>query len=450
MARAQAGHATDARTWRWLGGIIILAVVLRAGAALYMGDRVVDMPGIYDQISYDRLAQNVVAGHGFSFDVDWWPATRAGEPTAHWSFLYTLYLAAAYALAGHHPLLPRMLQAVAAGILMPLLTYQLGARIGGRLVGSVAALVSAVYIYFFYYAAALMTETFFFLAVLGSLNLALATAERPTVLRWLGLGAAMGCAALLRQTYLLFVPFLLLWIAWAGRGRVRAVQLLAPLGILALFILPWTARNYRVFHQLVLLNTNAGYVFFWANHPIQGTNFMSILGEGYPGYKDLIPSQLLGLDEAALEKALMARGLGFVTAEPGRYALLSLSRFKDYFLFWPKAGSGTLSNVSRVGSFGICLPFMIYGLILATHRAWTRRRRITDEPATRGIVLLFGFIVVYSAAHLLTWAYVRYRLPVDVVLVVFAAMAFCDLYDRLRDRKAADMHGHFRQGERTA
>jgi hypothetical protein len=54
---------------RVLAGILVLAVVLRVGAALYMGDRVQDLPGIYDQISYDRLAQNVVAGRGFSFDV---------------------------------------------------------------------------------------------------------------------------------------------------------------------------------------------------------------------------------------------------------------------------------------------------------------------------------------------------------------------------------------------
>src|SRR3974377_1927018 len=109
---------------------------------------------------------------------------------------------------------------------------------------------------------------------------------------------------------------------------------------MALLILPWTARNYRVFHQFVLLNTNAGYVFFWANHPIQGTNFKSVLGEGDPSYQDLIPKELLPLDEAALEKALMSRGIAFVSAEPGRYVLLSLSRVKDYFLFWPKADSG--------------------------------------------------------------------------------------------------------------
>ena len=360
---------------RWLLLIILLAIALRVGAAVYMGDRVVDMPGIYDQISYDWLAQNVVGGHGFSFDVDWWPATRAGEPTAHWSFLYTLFLAASYTLFGHHPLLPRLLQALLAGVLMPWLTYRLALRIAGRRAGLLAAAISAVYIYFFYYGAALMTETFFFLAVLGGLLLALEVAERPTLGHWLGLGLVMGGGALLRQTYLLFVPCLLLWIAWAGRRRVKPLQFLAPLAVMALLILPWTVRNYRAFHQFVLLNTNAGYVFFWANHPIHGTNFKSILGEGDPSYRELIPPELLSLDEASLEKALMSRGLGFVTADPLRYVRLSLNRSKDYFLFWPKASSGRLSNLSRVGSFGICLPFMAYGLVLSLAQAWKKRTR---------------------------------------------------------------------------
>ena len=46
-------------------------------------------------------------------------------------------------------------------------------------------------------------------------------------------------------------------------------------------------------------------------------------------------------------------------------------------------------------------------------------------------MLLYAFILVYTGAHLLTWAYVRYRLPVDTVLVIFAAIGLYDLYGRL-------------------
>jgi hypothetical protein len=38
--------------------------------------------------------------------------------------------------------------------------------------------------------------------------------------------------------------------------------------------------------------------------------------------------------------------------------------------------------------------------------------------------LLILFLIVYSGLHILTWAGIRYRLPVDPVLVIFAAYGF--------------------------
>jgi 4-amino-4-deoxy-L-arabinose transferase-like glycosyltransferase len=416
----------------WLLVIIVVAVILRVGASLYMGDRVQDLPGIYDQISYDRLAQNLLAGHGFSFDVDWWPATRAGEPTAHWSYLMTSYLFIVYKVFGYHPLMARLIQAILAGILMPWLTFLLGKRLIGERVGLLAAGISAVYIYFFYYAAALMTETFFFLAVLGSLYLALSFVDRPGWKKAIAFGISVGCAILLRQLFLLILPFLIGWIIWATRKSFRMHYILGMLLVPALMILPWTVRNYFAFHQFVLLNTNAGYAFFWANHPIYGTNFLSILPSEYPSYKGLIPPELLSLDEASLDRALLNLGLGFVLNDPGRYILLSINRIKDYFLFWPLATSGLLSNISRVGSFGIFLPFMLYGLVISFSSAKMKQLNGEGSIDQRAFALIYLFILAFTGIHLLSWSYVRYRLPVDTVLIIFASIGLLDLLRRLK------------------
>ena len=428
-------HLNRKIVYYWLVGIIILASLLRIGSALYMGDHVQALPGIFDEISYDRLAQNLLAGHGFSFDQDWWPAARAGQPTAFWSFLYTLFLAGVYLVFGHHPLVARLFQVVAAGILMPWFTFRLGRRMGNALVGLIAAAISSVYIYFFYYAAALMTETFFFLAVLFTLNLSIDIAKKPGWKTSLWLGLALGCGALLRQVLLLFVPFLVAWIIWSQRGKLKYRYFLAIFGVLAAMILPFTIRNYLAFKQFVLINNNAGFTFFWSNHPIQGTNFKSILPADDPSYQALIPVELRSMNEAGLDKALMRRGIQFVLDDPVRYILLSISRLKDFFLFWPQPQSGLLSNLSRVGSFGIFLPFMIYGLVLAL---WPGRleKLFNREVDRNAYLLVYLFMLVYSAIHLLSWAYVRYRLPVDTLLVIFAALAFYDLFARFMQWKA--------------
>src|SRR5438132_3393113 len=131
---------------RQLAVVLALAVILRLAVAVYLGDVAEPMSGAFDQVSYDTLAQQVLAGHGFSFPRDWYPFTPAGEPTAHWSFLYTLYLAAVYALSGHHPLAARLVQAVLSGLTGWYL-FQISRRLFDETVGIVAVLLWGLYAY---------------------------------------------------------------------------------------------------------------------------------------------------------------------------------------------------------------------------------------------------------------------------------------------------------------
>ena len=451
---------------RWLISILFFAISLRVAAAFALGDHVGPLPGTYDQVSYDRLAQRVVDGYGFTFDKLWWPYTRPKEPTAHWSFLYTLYLAGLYSLVGHHPLIARLIQAILVGALMPWLVYRLGCRHFGRQVGLIASGVMACYAYFIYYAATLMTENFYIIGILWVLDIAgqLGQAgESPSAARRQGLllGLALGVTVLLRQVFLLFIPVLFIWLLWrsyryqtgpgwaaliakkneaaggtTSRGRDLASDLrnkpmlrmtgilLTATVVLLVAILPWTVRNYLAFHRFVLLNTNAGFAFYWSNHPIHGQNYPATLTD-WDAYIRLIPPELLSLDEAELDQTLLKRGLGFVRDDPRRYLLLSISRFDDYFMFWPSTESSLISNVSRSLSFGLWLPFMAYGLVVHVRRSFSSE-----------ILILYLFIIVYSVIHLLSWSLIRYRLPVDAVLIVFAGATLVEIQMKLAQRQS--------------
>lgn len=428
------------------------AVFLRIFSAIYQGNTVAPLPGIYDQISYDTLARRVVNGHGFSFEEGHWPATPAGEPTAHWSYLYTLYLAAIYRIFSAEPLAARLVQAILAGILHTWLAWRIGTRIFGPNEGLIAAGLSAMYVYFFYYAGGLLTETFYIIGILWTMDASLRIAagfnqtdmgsklKGPKVLLWLELGLAIGTTVLLRQVFLFFIPFLFIWLCWnlsnpqhesSAMSGLRQRLLCKPAlqGIfiislvLTILITPWTLRNFKAFNAFVPLNTNAGFAFFWGNHPIYGTDYVSLLPPGSPSYYDLIPPELLSLNEANLDRALLKRGIGFVFEDPVRIIRLSLGRAREYFKFWPSRDSSMLSNLSRVGSFGIAIPFILYGLGVSIKLI--KHPRKTDQPAA--IILLYLFVVVYSLIHLVSWALIRYRLPVDAILLVFAALGLVDL-----------------------
>ena len=435
---------------RVLIGILILSVLLRvlAGVAFF-GNQIQELPGTFDEVSYHNLALRVMDGHGFSFGERWWPGTAANEPTAHWSYLYTIYLVVIYSLFGPSPLLARILQAIIVGIIMPWLLYRLSFRLfapkargegmftyspavaRAQRISLLAAAIGAVYIYFFYYTASLITEGFYISAILWTFDTAVSLTQSTKIStrQWALLGLAMGITVLLRQLFLLFLPFLLLWLWWSKRPRLTSFVL--PVAMVVLMILPWTIRNYFAFDHIVPLNTNSGFAFFWGNHPRYGTQFVSILPSGE--YFRMIPEalQAQGLNEAEMDSALLSEAFGFITAEPGRYFLLSLSRIPTYFMFWPSSESGLVSNISRVGSFGLFLPFMAYGLFLTLRHSFPSWRDRLASPFT----LLYLFMLVYTGIHILTWTLIRYRIPVDAVLVIFAGYGLLDLAERVMTRR---------------
>lgn len=407
---------------RLLVALIIAAILVRAGVAVYLGNVANPVSGAADQYSYDVLGQRLAQGHGFSFPSLWYPFTQPNEPTAHWSYLYTGYLAVVYLLFGHQPLVARLIQVVASA-LMIWLAFRIGRRLFGEWVGLAAAALVASYSYFVFFAAALMTQTFYITALMAAIDLALDLAEQPRLRTWLLLGLALGIGALLRQTLLVFAPLLLLW-AWSkGRqaengGQGKAGLLSAVLGpvasaaVIALLILPWTAYNYVTFHDVLLLNSNGGYWMYSSNHPDQGVDF-----DG--NYAAPLPDDLRGLSEPALDRALYRRGLQFIVDDPQRFVRLSISRIDNYYWLLPSPQSSLLSNLGRVFSFTIYLPFMIYGL-------WLARRR------WRAAAPLLLYVAFDTTLCLLTWAAPRYRLPSDGLLMIFAGLAIVSLAARSR------------------
>ena len=69
----------------------------------------------------------------------------------------------------HHPLLARLIQILLSSLNV-WLAYRIGARLFNGRVGLAAATLTAVYAYFIFYNAAVMTQTFYILALLGAID----------------------------------------------------------------------------------------------------------------------------------------------------------------------------------------------------------------------------------------------------------------------------------------
>jgi len=91
----------------------------------------------------------------------------------------------------------------------------------------------------------------------------------------------------------------------------------------------------------------------------------------------------------------------------------------------------------RVFSFGLYLPFFAAGLVLSA-KEWRR------------CSLVYLFVVVFSLMHVLVWASIRYRLPVDAALMPFAALAVEKLGRRftqiIQDKRSFNKLNHAKPG----
>jgi hypothetical protein len=267
-----------------------------------------------------------------------------------------------------------------------------------------------------------MTETFFISCLLWSLERALALEQalgrqgRDWLQAAAGLGISLGLATLFRQSIMPWIAVLFAWLLWRGyrQAWLRTALLAAAVaGLIVLaMVLPFTVRNYLAYGDFLLLNSNAGYAMYSAQHPLHGTSFQAFTAAR-------LPADLVGVaeNEAQWDRLLMARGFRFIVNDPLRYLLLSASRTADFFMFWPSGETIPINNVGRVASFALFLPLMLYGL-------WLSRSRWRD------LQLLYLFMIFYTILHLLTWAMIRYRLPVDAVLLIFAALALTRLSAR--------------------
>lgn len=387
-------------------------IFCRLLVALLMGNQIEPLPGIFDQISYHTLSQSLLSGKGYQFPVAWYPFTSANTPTAHWSFLYPLYLAGIYLVLGENPLAARLVQLMLGGGLMMWQSYRLGKRFFGECAGTFALFATAFYGYFIYYNAALMTETFYMLGVLLVFDWAYQMAEEGNHLRWWLLGMTMGATVLLRQLFLLFVPILLLWI-WKKQPRM-GLPLIGSGLLLLLTILPGTVRNYAHYGTFLLLNSNSGYALYTATHPDHGSVWQA-------NYIAEIPPELQGQNEGQLDRQLTRLALEQVTQDIPRFLLLSLSKLPIHFRFLPTSDSGWLSNLVRTASFGLYLPFMLAGLWLCRH-AWQR------------FIPIYLFALLFIAVHIFSWPSARYRFPVDALLMPFVGLAWATLWQRWNKR----------------
>ena len=226
----------------------------------------------------------------------------------------------------------------------------------------------------------------------------------------LAAGVVSGAAVLVRPSWSLYLPMLLVFWLLLGRGSFRGKLGGSGLVVLGfvLIMAPWWARNAAIHGKFVPTALWMGASLYDGINPrATGASDMEFLNE-----PDFWP-----LDEAAQDKLLGDRALAFAREHPGRVARLALSKAGRFWSPWPNAEGFASIPVALVSCL-IVLP--IFGLTALG--VWRSRR----DPTA--LVLLALPLLYTFALHLFFVSSMRYRIPVFVPALGFTAMAVSYLF----------------------
>lgn len=327
-------------------------------------------------------------------------------PTASIEPGYPLLLASVFKITGPSTGAVFFLNSIFA-LLGAWAVWKLTAENWGEKQALLAALIWSLYPYYVYYSAYAMTDMIH-ISLLPLIILLTIRSSSNTGAGFLS-GLATGILFLIRSTAIFLVPIQLIWLSVKRKWRTA---LMLTAGFI-LCCIPWVARNQLVLGSPVLMPSKGSLNLWMRNNP----SLLAIEGITIPGFiedrirrSDLLEYPVMDGFDTELDRSrlLMDRAKEFIFANPLLFSYLTVMRFG---MFLSPIG-GTIENpIAKLAGLLIYLPI----LIIAAAEAFRRRR-------DGRVILLISVFVLYLALHSLAHGGVRYRLPVDTVLIILASL----------------------------
>ncbi|TWU06004.1 Tetratricopeptide repeat protein [Stieleria varia] len=367
-------------------------------------------------------------------DGDWY-----GTETFYQAPLYPYFLAVLIKIFGPSITVIRLVQMV-LGVAGVGLVGLAGRKLFSERVGLIAAFMLAAYPPAIYYDGIIQKAalaTFLLCALMAS------CAYLQSESRWwhaVMAGVSLGLLVLTRENALLWTPLIPIWIL-LGIGetsRHRWMLVGCYAGGIALILLPVAARNASLGGEWSPTTFQAGPNFYIGNNlDATGIYVPLVPGHETPMYEradaQRLAEQAVGRELSAREvsKFWMSRAWQEIRQSPGRWLQLMIAKtfmvFNRYEV--PDVESMYIFRdysfplkLSRIWHFGILCPLAIWGLI-ATGEDW-RRLWLHYLLLLTMIAAVVGFFILG-----------RYRNPIAILLIPFAAAGAVELFLRVRERR---------------
>jgi 4-amino-4-deoxy-L-arabinose transferase-like glycosyltransferase len=372
--------------------VAILIFIVAAAVRIFYVFSVSYAPLENDAKEYDTLGIFLSQGKGY--------INVSGEPTAYRPPIYPLFLGAIYFIAGHNLLWVRLFQAF-MGAAICVLAYLIAIKIFNEKIATLSGVLCCLYPPLVFDVSQIMTETLFsFLLMLG---IWLLISRRGSVNLFLS-GFVFSLALLTRPFLVFFLPFVCYWLILRYKNGAPKKMAILIAGIL-IALLPWTIRNYYRLGTFVPF-ANVGGLTLYNSYVVPQKGF------GFNSLKSIDDEYFEIGNETLRNKYLIRKSIEYVKYNPAK--VIQLTAVKMLLFIYPFDGHWyPLSLGSKYNIFwGVILCFSMLGIII----------HLDDRDINKKLIIflfisfVIGIIVFYGSP--------RFRLPIDPLLICFAAGGF--------------------------
>lgn len=402
-----------------------------------------------DAQDYNLIAQGIAGGEGFArLGHDFaWRATAFRPP------LTPYLISAVYAVSPANVLAARILMCVigaATAVLIFFITAAAFPGIRSWRTALLAGVMAALYPYLIIHSTALLIEPAHVLLVCALLLLMIRARKPLGALPLAAIGGVAGLIALNRPDGIAYAVLVALWAATLGSSpdtghtsdedatnprrrrhgvhRIRAVGVV--LGVFLIVMAPWWVRNYATFNAVIASTTSTGDLVLGANN---ATTYEPGVFYGYWSYQDVITGEAgayVFADEVTADRKHLEMGLSYAADHPLGFVMVMPIRVLRGWELWDPIGNARFGTswgrpmwMGRL-ALGVYYPV----LAMAIFGAFCARRRWRELAPLYAVPIYVTLMFAFATGEM------RYRAPVEVVLIVFAAHSWYLLVARFRRR----------------
>ncbi len=408
--------------------ILLLAVTIRVLHLVVSKENPLLYMPVLDERYYIEMGKAIGSGQ-----------LAGGETVFFMDPLYGYFLGALFFFFGDNLTTVRLFQIVMDAVNV-LLIYGVASKLLRKGAGYVAALAYALYPLALFYSLLILKTTVTTTALLFFTLYLLIALEKRKGVHWFCFGLVICAMTYLRGNMVLLLPLTILIVPISERLSWRGFlggMLLLVVGFMALLPLG-IFRNYRVSGEFVLMNSQAGRLFYSCNNPRNLTGRYNVPDFARPDpvdserdfHKEAERRTGLTLDSSQASRYWMREAFRFFKDEPGVILELLTNKVKGTVGNCEIANNHSFYSASDFSPllrwfplpFAFAFALGIPGLVLG----------IIRNP--KAALLLIPLLTVLTTM-LLFYTSSRFRMPLVPYLLIGMGMTCCIGYDWIRGKR---------------